>query len=262
MKISNPKYDQLTYTVSAHRNYTLTEALRLWKSKYPEYVDFKKDVIKHESLVDFGNFVEELWDDIQEITVAEAFKENNLERRRVFFDCIGIRRLFKELDPELLNKQVINKKRIAWDDDNNEFEREFEDVYELYKIDRKKIMPENPDENNSGWMSRRLFGNNNSDIYAVRCWCTTTNREYWIYVPESCFERETTNHEGFFRRGGDYIYDAITAIAWTIRIDITDPERIYRQGDIIVAKVSETSQKTWSRHLTKQQYLDLMYSET
>jgi hypothetical protein len=257
MEINNPKYDQLTYTVSAYRNFTLTEALRLWKAKYPEFVDFKKDVIKHKSIEDFGNFVEELWDDIQEVTIQEAFAENNLERRRVYFDAIGIRKLFKELDPELLNREVINKKRIAWDDDNKQFEREFEDVYELYKIDAKKIAPTDPDSHNAGWMSRRLF--NNTDIYAVRCWCTTTNREYWIYVPEAAFDRHPLSRR---EELGNINYDAIQAIAWTIRIDVTNPERIYRQGDIIVVKLAENSEKTWSRHLTKEQYLELMYSET
>ncbi len=58
------------------------------------------------------------------------------------------------------------------------------------------------------------------------------------------------------------IYDAIRAIAWTVRIDITNPERIYRQGDIIVVKKSNKSVETREYHLDKNQYLQLMYSET
>jgi hypothetical protein len=57
-------------------------------------------------------------------------------------------------------------------------------------------------------------------------------------------------------------YDAIRAIAWTVRIDITNPERIYRQGDIIVVKKSKDSVDTREYHLDKKQYLQLMYSET
>jgi hypothetical protein len=254
--MSNIKYADLEYTVSAYRNFTLTEALRLWKSKYPEFVDFKKDVIKHESHEDFGIFVHSVWDTITPVTVDEAFKETNLERRRVFFDCIGIRRIFSELNPEMLDRQVITKKRTKWDEDNNQEEYIFEDVYELYKIPVQKINPDNIDADVSvSWTTRRLF--KDDDIYAVRCWCTTTNREYWIYVPKMACDPSFVNH-----RGNTFKPDAISAIAWTIRINVDKPERIYRQGDIIVVKVGEESKITWPRHLTKEQYLDLMYSET
>lgn len=254
--MSNIKYADLEYTVSAYRNFTLTEALRLWKSKYPEFVDFKKDVIKHDSHEDFGIFVHSVWDTIIPVTVDEAFKETNLERRRVFFDCIGIRRIFSELNPEILDRQVITKKRTKWDEDNNQEEYIFEDVYELYKIPVQKINPDNIDADVSvSWTTRRLF--KDDDIYAVRCWCTTTNREYWIYVPKIACDPSFVNH-----RGNSFKPDAISAIAWTIRINIDKPERIYRQGDIIVVKVGEESKRTWPRHLTKEQYLDLMYSET
>lgn len=254
--MSNIKYADLEYTVSAYRNFTLTEALRLWKSKYPEFVDFKKDVIKHDSHEDFGIFVHSVWDTIIPVTVDEAFKETNLERRRVFFDCIGIRRIFSELNPEMLDRQVITKKRTKWDEDNNQEEYIFEDVYELYKIPVQKINPDNIDADVSvSWTTRRLF--KDDDIYAVRCWCTTTNREYWIYVPKMACDPSFVNH-----RGNTFKPDAISAIAWTIRINIDKPERIYRQGDIIVVKVGEESKRTWPRHLTKDQYLELMYSET
>jgi hypothetical protein len=254
--MSNIKYADLEYTVSAYRNFTLTEALRLWKSKYPEFVDFKKDVIKHNSHEDFGIFVHSVWDTITPVTVDEAFKETNLERRRVFFDCIGIRRIFSELNPEMLDRQVITKKRTKWDEDNNQEEYIFEDVYELYKIPVQKINPDNIDADVSvSWTTRRLF--KDDDIYAVRCWCTTTNREYWIYVPKMACDPSFVNH-----RGNTFKPDAISAIAWTIRINIDKPERIYRQGDIIVVKVGEESKRTWPRHLTKDQYLELMYSET
>jgi hypothetical protein len=56
--------------------------------------------------------------------------------------------------------------------------------------------------------------------------------------------------------------DAIRAIAWTIRIDVDKPEKIYRQGDIIVVKKSKDSMDIREYHLDKDAYLSLMYSET
>jgi hypothetical protein len=237
-------YDKQSYVVNGQGGFKLSEALRLWKAKYPEFIDFKKDVITHPSLEDFGKFVEEHWDDIKPVTVEEALNIENTEIRRTYFDCIGVVKLFKTLNPKLLDKQVITKKRANWDDENKESFRTFEDVYELYEIDGSKLF------------EKDRFGRNPQPVYAVRCWCTTTNREYWLYVNEEAATGQ--------RWWGDEKAkpDAIRAIAWTIRIDITNPERIYRQGDIIVVKKSKDSVETRDYHLDKEDYLQLMYSET
>jgi len=238
-------YDQLVYTVNNHHGFKLSEAMRLWKAKFPEYIDFKKDVITHPSLEDFGKFIEESWDSIEPVTVKEALSIDNTEIRRTYFDCIGVVTLFKELKPKLRDKQVINKKRANWDDENKENFRTFEDVYELYEIDGKKLF------------EKDRWGNNPNPVYAVRCWCTTTNREYWLYVNE-----QAATGQRWWGDRKDVEYDAIRAIAWTIRIDVTRPEKIYRQGDIIVVKKSRNSTDCVPYHLDKNQYLSLMYSET
>ena len=241
-------YSDQKYYVCGRQGYSLSEALSLWKTKYSEFKDFEKDVITNESLQDFGNFVKECWNDIQPVTVEQALKLQNTEERRIYFDCIGVQKLFKSLKPKLRDKQTIKKTRTKWDDEANPVEYTFDDVYELYEIDGKKLFEKNK------------WGREANPVYAVRCWCTTTNREYWLYVPReaalgdrwwSSDEKERTKP------------DAIRAIAWTIRLDVQDPERIYRQGDIIVAKIgSNTTENSFFRHLDKDKYLKLMYSET
>lgn len=239
-------YDKLQYTVENRTGFSLSEALRLWKAKYPEYIDFKKDVITHPSLEDFGKFVAELWLDIQPVTVQEALTLSNTEMRRLYFNCIGVQKLFQTLEPKLLDRQVIKKKRTRWDENNDPRVHEFEDLYELYEIDGEKLFGQT-----------RWGGAAGNTVYAVRCWCTTTNREYWLYVPPVA-----AIGNRWSRGAAEDNPDAIRAIAWTIRIDITNPEKIYRQGDIIVAKQSDNSEEVQAYHLTKEQYLDLMYSET
>lgn len=242
------QYDQYKYTVNGRDGFTLSEALRLWKTKYEDdFRDFEKEVITHPGLYDFRDFVKEMWDSIQVVTVEDALAIPNAEIRRTYFDSIGVNKLFTQLNPILRDKQVIKKKRARWNDKNTQYEHEFEDVYELYEIEGEK-----------------LFGKSDTrfsrpdPVFAVRCWCTTTNREYWLYVTaQAATGRNWLYHE----RTGE-VYDAIRAIAWTIRLDVTDPERIYRQGDIIVVKESAKSKSTEQYHLNKEQYLQLMYSET
>jgi hypothetical protein len=238
-------FSQFTYTVSNRNEFSLTEALGLWKAKYPEFIDFEKDVIKHPGLQEFGEFVRSVWEEIQPVTVQDALAQENAEIRRTYFDCIGVKKLFNDLEPELLDRQVINKVRIGWNDDNDPVRKEFEDVYELYKIDGKKMFKEN------------RWGNAPDPVYAVRCWCTTTNREYWLYVP-----RVAATGQSWLGSSDTLQHDAIRAIAWTIRIDVENPEAIYRQGDIIVVKLPENPKHCREYHITKDQYLNLMYSES
>lgn len=238
-------YSQLKFVVSNQKGFSLTEALRLWKAKYPEFIDFEKDVITHPSLADFGQFVQEMWDTISPVTIQEALSQPNTEIRRTYFDCIGVQKIFSELEPKQLDRQVINKVRIGWNDDNEPVKKEFEDVYELYQIDGRKMF------------DLDQWGREPNPVYAVRCWCTTTNREYWLYVPMQAAIGVTWINN--YQKSEP---DAIRAIAWTIRIDVKNPEVIYRQGDIIVVKVPEDAVVCPERHITKEEYLNLMYSES
>lgn len=242
--MNNINFQAATYYLSRLPGFTLSEALRFWKAKFETISHFKRDVITHERLEDLGIFVEEIWDTIVPISVQDALREQNTERRRVMFDCIGVAKLFQQLDPELLDRQVVPKTRIRWDGNNKPWTHQFEDVYELYKIEGSKMF----DQVNK-WQKP-------NPVYAVRCWCTTTNREYWIYVPEDA----AMGSRGRSITGA--VPDAIRAIAWTIRIDISNPKRIFRQGDIIVAEETENSIQVEPYHLTKEQYLELIFSET
>ena len=245
-------FKSASYSVSGIGNLTMTEAMKLWKTRYPSFEHFRKAVIKVDALKDFGAFVEEMWDSIVPITIQEAFSERNAERRRVYFDCIGVEKIFKNLNPKSLDKQVIKKKRHRWDEKNDPWVHEFEDEYELFSIDPQELYATS---DLSEWQKQRQA----TKYVAVRCKCTSTQREYWIYVPE---EEAICNGTRVWDDDKKKRYDAIKAIAWTIRIDITDPEKVFRQGDIIVAKESPTSKVVTPYHLNKDQYLQLMYSET
>jgi hypothetical protein len=248
-------YAEYKYTVNNQDGFDLTTALRLWKTKYQDDIrDFHKDVITHDQLQDFGYFVEECWNRIEPFTVEDALKIANVEQRRTYFDAIGIEKLFKALDPKLLDRQVIKKSRTKWDDEFKEYKYEFEDIYELYEIDGKKLY------------DKDRWGNDPQPIYAVRCWCTTTNREYWLYVPR---EAALGDRWWWFedKKAGP-TPDAIRAIAWTVRIDVEleNVDKIYRQGDIIVVKMKDKAKSSEHTirpyHLEKNDYLSLMYSET
>lgn len=230
-------FETLSYFVENQPNVTYEQATRIWKTMYKTYEEFCKRVIIYDGMQEFAEHMSNIWSDIKTVNSKEAFSEKNLEIRRLYFKAIGIEQMFKDLEPTLINREVIQFSNIRYDEKNNPSIDLINDIYELYLIDGKKLFPEETSE----WKLR------NANTYAVRCWCTTTGREYWIYVPE------------FIGNKGD----AVEAIAWTFQLNITNPEYIVRQGDILIAKASSSSKECASPyHLNKEQYLKLLRSQT
>jgi hypothetical protein len=220
---------------------SLDRALMLWKKMHKDYDTFldrftgDRPTSKNHAL--FCDEVKKVWNIIPDFTVADAFAIKNIEMRRVYFKAIGVIDLFKELDPVLIDTKVLKKSGTRWDENNEPVKYTINDKYELYLIDGKKLYPEEI----SLWRTAR------ANTYAVRCWCSTTEREYWIYVPANVGERK----------------DALEAIAWTVRLRLKNPECIYRQGDVIIAKAGHGS--TLERreyNLTAKEYKQLLVSAT
>lgn len=229
-------FTTLKYRVQGQSGQSYETALRCWKTQHKTFDVFLREVITHDSMQEFADHVAGVWADIKPLTTTEAFAESNIELRRLMFSCIGIEEMFKQMEPELVDRQEVDFKNKRWDSDNNPYFENIKDVYELYKIKGEKLFPEESD-----WRRQ------NADTYAVRCWCTTTGREYWIYVPRWEGERK----------------DAVAAIAWTLQINISNPEYIVRQGDIVIAKASEKSTELRRpEHLTKDMYIKLLQSQT
>ena len=235
----------ITEETKSEKNYYIVNikvdedtALKYWKKVHKNFDDFFAVVIAnnaHPEMLALSKNVCDKWDSIPDVSVQQAFEEKNIEVRRLFFKAIGVSELFKELEPKLIDKQILKKEGVTWVD-IEEVPVTMRDEYELYEIQGSKLFPEEKSEWRAG----------NATIYAVRCWCSTTRREYWIYVPKTIGEQN----------------DALEAIAWTVQLDITEPEYIYRQGDVILAKHSSISQGCTPYHLNKEQYVKLLKAES
>jgi hypothetical protein len=198
--------------------------------------------------------LKEVWDDIQPITFKEITKHlDNIEKRRVAINCLGINRLVKEVEPKLLDTQTI-KKTTAWVNDDGKLEAfNFEDTYELYQVEAKKLGLETTQE------SRNYF-------HYVRCKDTSTDREYLLWVDAIDVYRHNNNSHGWVSSNVNYgtKINAIQAIAWTIQTDIKEGgiEKIVRQGDCILIKEKRKVERGSERHLTEEEYRELLVAES
>lgn len=228
------KYKDLEFHVEGYPT-TIEIALKLWKRQYTTFSEFHKNVILPSNSQDFEDFskeVELVWNDIEDISVTEAFSQKNIEIRRLYFKAIGTTELFKDLKPELIHTDSISKPGKTYTEDGKEVDTMIKDDYELYKIDGARLFPEEKQE----WRATR------ATIYAVRCWCSTTKREYWIYVPRTIGEKN----------------NALNAIAWTVRLEYSNIKSLYRQGDVFISELTEESEGVPPYHLSSEQYVTLL----
>lgn len=197
--------------------------------------------------------LEDIWNDIKPLTFKEIAKLENLEQRRIGIVCLGLERLVKEVKPILINKKTLNKE-TTWVTESGELvTKKFKDTYELYKVEGKYF-----NEN----LTRNLSWQRTEDVYFVKCKDTSTDREYMIWVDVNSVYR-TNNIEDRWNVDISKI-NAIQCIAWTIQtnVPIGKIEKIIRQGDCILIKPKNKAKVGNVRHLTEQEYTELLIAES
>lgn len=162
-------------------------------------------------------------------TFKEAFEIKNDQFRALVFTSINVPEMVKELGSTLLKVEGIKVQRKQY---SNEGEllgnKEYDNVYETYEVSGKKMGVEN--------------------IYALKCWCTSTNKEHWLWIDEK------------------FKNDPLSAVASTFFIhNNIKPfiSCIKRQGDVMLAELSEeiTPEGEMSP-LTKEEYFGLLVAES
>lgn len=198
--------------------------------------------------------LEDIWDSIEPITFKEIAELKNIEHRRVAFLLYGLDNLIKEVDPVLVNKKIINKTTTWLDNNNNPITKTFEDVYELYQV-------------NGSYFGKTQWGRFADDVYYIKCKDTSTNREYMIWVDVNNVYRTKYPEDKIWSFDSIDInkIDAIDCIAWTIQTDVPKENinKIIRQGDcILINTKNKYTPLVTPRHLTSQEYLNLLVAES
>ena len=150
------------------------------------------------------------------------------------FWCIGPSKLFKELNPSLIDRTVLKIKNKTWDATGKETIQLIDDIYELYELDEKILFPP------TTLMSR--INNDYRKLRVVKCCCTTTGREYWIFIEDQVAMGIRMHINGKYAQP---MKNAIQAIAWTFKVGVlkNDIEAIYRQGDCLIIKAKANAQQ-------------------
>jgi hypothetical protein len=226
--MANPKY-----LIIEGERFTYEQGLKILKCRFKEspFVELKSS-----------------WSKIKPITFKEISAFKNMENRRVAMLFFGLDRLYKEINPTLIDSQKVTK-TTTWVDSKGELEvKQFEDTYDLYEVSEKTIM-----------------GNSyegKGKVHFVKFKDTSTDREYllWVNVKE-VFKVNFPRQK--FSQGK---VNAIQAIAWTIQTDVKKDkiQEILRQGDCVLVRPTDSNPSSLGelRSLSEKEYNQLIVAES
>jgi hypothetical protein len=178
----------------------------------------------------FFSFLSTNFDDAKPFSYTEAFKLDNAQFRALVFSSINIPEMMKNLKTTRLKTDGINVKHKKFDKDGKFLHIEdYHNIYEVHEIDGTGLSL-------------------NESLYAVKCWCTSTNKEHWLWI------------------GSEHKDDPLAAIASTFRIHknlIPYIKELKRQGDILLVELTEDIKPEGDIvPLTKEQYFEKLTAQS
>jgi hypothetical protein len=221
---------------------TFEEGVKFLKTQYRENKDrFEKNFLEPtrqwlymneiNDVEGIVNLYSEQFDIMTPYTYQEAFKISNSTFRAKVFSIINVPEMVQNMGATRIKTSGIELKNKIYNKYTGSFEYDdMTQIYELYEISGESIGLENK-------------------LYAIKCWCTSTNTEHWIWLDK-------------------YYEDPLEGIASTCKVYkpmIGNIKHIIRQGDVFLfemekpVKIKETDEIV---PLTKDVYFKLLKSQS
>lgn len=181
--------------------------------------------------VTFMEDLENMYDDVVPYTYNEAFAIKDDAYKAKVFGSINITEMITSLGHKRIateGKQVKHKK---FDKEGNFLgTEEYDVIYEVHEVNGEKL-------------------GLNENVFAIRCWCTTTDKEHWLWIEEQ------------------YKNSPLEAVASTFRIHenlISNIKEIKRQGDVLLVEMKDDDIKPEGNivPLNAEQYFSLLTAQS
>jgi hypothetical protein len=180
--------------------------------------------------------IEKKWHATPAFTFKDLFELTDRNLRRFSFLYIGVSEMMKALDAQRIATKGIELNYFKYDSNGNKIPFKKHNIFEIYEASANKL------QDLQNWRTR------DEKIYAVKCWCTSTNHEHWLWIE------------------AQYKTDPLAAIASTFRIHenvIPHIKCLKRQGDVLICEMKrEVIPSGAVRPLTKKEYFGLLEVET
>lgn len=227
------------YLKGVHTNYErfmnrfVNVKKNIFLNGYPEHeIAGLKEVSEEDynKTVKFFDSLSEMYNDVEPFTFKESFELDGREFQALVFSSIDIPQMINELGAIRIKTDGIKVNHRQYDGEGNfTGVKEYDNIYETHEIEGKKL---GLDES----------------LYAVKCWCTSTNKEHWLWIDDQ------------------YKNDPLTAIASTFVVHkniIPHIKALKRQGDILLTEMDEDVKPEGEMvSLTKEQYFGLLVAQS
>ncbi|WP_016990230.1 hypothetical protein [Flavobacterium sp. ACAM 123] len=230
--------NNLTYRLNKNQlgECTCLEALRFLKGIYTSIERFQErylnDIASIPELYKLHTYLSNNYDSVEAFSFKEALQIESLGFKRMVFDSINITEMIQNLGAtrlQVTGKEVTRKQYDHFGKSLPEIN--YHAIYETYTID-----------------GRLLELKLDINLFAVKCWCTSTNKEHWLWIED------------------EYKDDPLAAIASTFRFHenvIPHIKELKRQGDIMLVEMkTEVNPKGKIIPLTADQYFNLLTAES
>ena len=185
-----------------------------------------------ESITNLLNLFVKDFNDYTAFSFMEAWEIKNEALQKAVFDTIDIKSMIQNLKGERIKVDGINVDNIMYNDNGTVkgVNKDHNNIFEIWRCDASSL--------NIG----------EDYIYALKMWCTSTDKEHFVWISE------------------DSIENPLDAIAGTFSVHKNVLEKmtcIKRQGDILVVETSEAVEPAGEIvKLTKEQYFGNLVSQS
>jgi hypothetical protein len=183
-----------------------------------------------ENVDDVVELYEKLWRISKPYTYKEAFEIENNTLRSLVFSHIPVSDMVKELGSTRIQTEGIELVNRVYVPETQSFKDEpLTQIYELHEVNGEKLGLSEP-------------------LYAIRCWCTSTSTEHWLFIEDK--------------------QDVLEAIASTCHYYeemIGKIKSIIRQGDVFLFEMTEPvniKENSVSLPMNKETYFKLLKSQS
>lgn len=153
------------------------------------------------------NFIK-LFGEVEPFTYQEAFKIEDDIFRIMVFSSIDISEMVKNMGAKRIKTDGMEVNHKQYDYEGNHIgDKTYDVVYEIHEADGTKL------------------GLKDEKIYALKCWCTSTNQEHYLWIEDN------------------YKDNPLEAVASTFRVHenvIPYIKEIKRQGDVLLVELKES----------------------
>ncbi len=180
--------------------------------------------------MEFFDYLLNEYDNVEPFSITEAFTLEDREFQALVFASINITDMIHSLGVKRIKTDGINVKHRKY---NHEGEfigiEDFSNIYETHEVNGEKLGLTEP-------------------LYVIKCWCTSTNKEHWLWIDET------------------YKDDPLNAIASTFMVHenvIPHIKALKRQGDLLLVEMKEEVKPEGKLvSLTKEQYFGLLVAQS